>query len=104
MQNIEKEIIEFINQDYNPKKYFLFCPKHPVTRDTRIRDDLNLVFEDNEALLQTYFRRWHVEPGGFEILDYFHPDYFGSKEPDPHKPLTVAMLVESAKAGRWLYE
>ncbi|EAP2194111.1 DUF1493 family protein, partial [Salmonella enterica] len=24
-------------------------------------------------------------------------------EPDPRKPLTVGMLVESAKAGRWLY-
>ncbi|EAR9471741.1 DUF1493 family protein, partial [Salmonella enterica subsp. enterica serovar Typhimurium] len=23
--------------------------------------------------------------------------------PDPRKPLTVGMLVESAKAGRWLY-
>ncbi|EGV9236256.1 DUF1493 family protein, partial [Salmonella enterica subsp. enterica serovar Enteritidis] len=27
----------------------------------------------------------------------------GSKEPDPRKPLTVGMLVESAKTGRWLY-
>ncbi|EAM4045967.1 DUF1493 family protein, partial [Salmonella enterica] len=25
------------------------------------------------------------------------------KEPDPRKPLTVGMLVESAKTGRWLY-
>ncbi|EBE2646841.1 DUF1493 family protein, partial [Salmonella enterica subsp. enterica serovar Enteritidis] len=24
-------------------------------------------------------------------------------EPDPRKPLTVGMLVESAKTGRWLY-
>ncbi|EAO8205585.1 DUF1493 family protein, partial [Salmonella enterica] len=24
-------------------------------------------------------------------------------EPDPRKLLTVGMLVESAKAGRWLY-
>ncbi|EHE7054264.1 DUF1493 family protein, partial [Salmonella enterica subsp. enterica serovar Enteritidis] len=23
--------------------------------------------------------------------------------PDPRKPLTVGMLVESAKTGRWLY-
>ncbi|EOU1338401.1 DUF1493 family protein [Cronobacter malonaticus] len=104
MQSIEKEIIEFIDRDYNPRKYFLFGPKCPVTRDTRIRDDLKLVFEDNEELLQAYFSRWRVEPGSSEILDYFHPGYLGSKEPDPHKPLTVAMLVESAKAGRWLYE
>lgn len=104
MRDIEKEIIEFIDRDYNPRKYFLFGPKRPVTRDTRIRDDLKLVFEDNEELLQAYFSRWSAEPGSFEILDYFHPDYFGSKEPDPHKPLTIGMLVESARAGRWLYE
>ncbi|WP_105629926.1 DUF1493 family protein, partial [Cronobacter malonaticus] len=70
MQNIEKEIIEFIERDYNPGKYFLFGPKRPVTRDTRIRDDLKLVFEDNEELLQAYFSRWSVDPGNFEMLDY----------------------------------
>ncbi|EAZ8109920.1 DUF1493 family protein, partial [Salmonella enterica] len=37
------------------------------------------------------------------ILNYLNPEYFGSKETDPRKPLTVGMLVESAKAGRWLY-
>lgn len=103
MRDIEQEIIDFIDRDYNPKKYFLFGPRRVITCDTRIRDDLNLVFEDNEELLETFFSRWNVDPGGFEILDYFNPEYFGSKEPDPHKRLTVGMLVESARAGRWLY-
>ncbi|NCH01692.1 DUF1493 family protein [Cronobacter malonaticus] len=71
MQNIEKEIIEFIDRDYNPRKYFLFGPKRPVTLNTSIRDDLKLVFEDNEELLQAYFSRWRVDPGNFEMLYYF---------------------------------
>lgn len=64
---------------------------------------LNSFFEDSEELLQKYFKRWNVDSEGFDILNYLNPEYFGSKEPDPRKPLTVGMLVESAKAGRWLY-
>ncbi|EHG7817763.1 DUF1493 family protein, partial [Salmonella enterica subsp. enterica serovar Enteritidis] len=52
---------------------------------------------------QEYFKRWNVDSEGFDILNYLNPEYFGSKEPDPRKPLTVGMLVESAKTGRWLY-
>lgn len=103
MRDVEKEIIDFIDQEYNTKKYFLFGPKRTITPDTSIRDDLKLVFEDSEELLQEYFKRWNVDPEKFEILNYLNPEYPGSKEPDPHKPLTVGMLVESAKAGRWLY-
>jgi len=103
VRDIEKEVIDFIDLQYNPKKYFLFGAKRSVTLNTSIRDDLKLVFEDSEELLQEYFKRWGVDPQSFEILDYLNPEYPGSKEPDPHKPLTVGMLVESAKAGRWLY-
>ena len=69
-----------------------------------IRDDLKLVFEDNVELMDEYFQRWNVDRAKFEALNYFNPEYLGSKEPDPHKPLTLRMLAESAKAGRWLYE
>lgn len=103
MRDIEKEIIDFIDQEYNTKKYFLCGPKRTITLDTSIRDDLKLVFEDSEELLQEYFKRWNIDSEGFDILNYLNPEYFGSKEPDPRKPLTVGMLVESAKAGRWLY-
>lgn len=103
MRDIEKEIIDFVDQKYNTKKYFLCGPKRTITLDTSIRDDLKLVFEDSEELLQEYFKRWNIDPEGFDILNYLNPEYFGSKETDPRKPLTVGMLVESAKAGRWLY-
>ncbi|ENG2553841.1 TPA: DUF1493 family protein [Citrobacter farmeri] len=103
MGDIEKEIIDFIDREYNPKKYYLFGPKGIITLDTSIRDDLKLILEDCQELLQEYFKRWNIDSEHFEILDYFNPEYPGSKEPDPHKPLTVGMLVESARAGRWLY-
>ncbi|EBS9555496.1 DUF1493 family protein, partial [Salmonella enterica] len=70
MRDIEKEIIDFIDQEYNTKKYFLFGPKRTIILDTNIRDDLKLVFEDSEELLQEYFKRWNVDSEGFDILNY----------------------------------
>ncbi|EGL9165182.1 DUF1493 family protein, partial [Salmonella enterica] len=69
MRDIEKEIIDFIDQEYNTKKYFLFGPKRTIILDTNIRDDLKLVFEDSEELLQEYFKRWNVDSEGFDILN-----------------------------------
>lgn len=103
MRNFELEIINFIDQGYNAKRYYLFGDKKELKRTTNIRDDLNLVYEDCVELMEEYFERWAVDPNGFEILDYFNPEYLGSKERDPHIPLTLEMLIESAKAGRWLY-
>ncbi|MBF8447894.1 DUF1493 family protein, partial [Serratia ureilytica] len=52
----------------------------------------------------TYLSIWHVDPAGMEFTHYFSPEFFGSKVPEqPLKPLTIRMLVESAKVGRWLY-
>ncbi len=34
MRDIEKEIIDFIDQEYNTKKYFLCGPKRIITLDT----------------------------------------------------------------------
>jgi hypothetical protein len=104
MRDYEQEIIDFIDEGYNTKKYFLFGPKKVITLDMNIRDDLKLVYEDNEELMDEYFKRWNVDRLNFEVLNYFNPEYLGSKEPDPHKPLTLMMLVESAKAGKWLYD
>lgn len=45
MRDIEKEIIDFIVQEYNTKKYFLCGPKRIITLDTSIRDDLKLILK-----------------------------------------------------------
>lgn len=41
MRDIEKEIIDFIDQEYNTKKYFLCGPKRTITLDASIRMNLN---------------------------------------------------------------
>ncbi len=61
MKNIDKEIIGFIDLNYNAKKYFIFGSKKTITLNTSIRDDLKLVYEDCEELMERYFKLWHVD-------------------------------------------
>lgn len=70
--------------------------------------------EDTHDFLAEYVYLLHVDMGNFEFRQYF-PNagiWFLPKamlpkhmQTDNHKPeaLTVEMLIESAKAGRWLY-
>jgi len=104
MRNYEQEIIDFIDEEYNTKKYFVFGPKKQITLDMSIRDDLKLVYEDNVELMEAFFDRWNVDRSGYQVLNYFNPEYLGSKEEDPHEILTLRMLAESARAGKWLYD
>jgi len=106
MNSIEQDIIDFVYDKLSLRKYGLFGPRPNVTLDTELTDGgLKVMFEDAEDSLSEYFKRWSVKLNGFDILNYFDPKYFGSKEPDRDtKPLYVWMLVDSAKAGEWLYD
>jgi len=61
--------------------------------------DLNADFkiDPTEAvdLLNDYFEKFQLDPSAFNFSTYF-------RNSNP-QPLTIRMLVESAKAGRWLY-
>lgn len=101
---IEQEIIDYYYENFSPRKYVCWGPKVPVTLDTRLREDLKIGWDDGDDAINTYLAIWHVDPAGMEFTHYFAPEFFGSKVPEqPLKPLTIRMLVESAKAGRWLY-
>ncbi|QKJ85179.1 DUF1493 family protein [Paramixta manurensis] len=104
--SIEQEIIHYIYENHSHKKYGFFGPRPEVTPQTELtRGGLDIIWEDAEDTLSYYFRNWNVELNKFEITHYFAPDFLGSPEPEqPLKPLYVWMLVESAKAGRWLYD
>lgn len=103
-ENIESEIIEYFYKNYSPRKWGLWGERPKVTLDTRLAEDLRIHWDDAEIALNEYLKIWNVNPEGMEITHYFEPEFLGSPEPDPPlEPLTVRMLVESAKAGRWLY-
>lgn len=76
----------------------------PVNLDTRLREDLEIGWDDGDDAINTYLAKWHVDLGTMEFTHYFAPEFFGSKVPEqPLKPLTIRMLVESAQAGWGLY-
>ncbi|OPJ91457.1 hypothetical protein B1R44_24780 [Serratia marcescens] len=102
--SIENDILAFIQNGYSHKKYLLFGPLVMVTPETDLRHDLKIIYEDAEELFANYFHRWGVASAQFRIDRYFNPEYLGSPEPEtPLENITVNMLIESAKAGRWLY-
>lgn len=103
-EQIEQEIIEFYYENFSPRKYVFWGPRTPVTLDTRLREDLKIGWDDGDDAINTYLEKWSVDPGDMEFTHYFAPEFLGSKIPDPPlKTITIRMLVESAKAGRWLY-
>jgi len=106
LMSIEQEIIDYVYENHSHKKYCFFGKRSEVTLDTELtKGGLDVIWEDAEDTLDYYFKNWNVKLNGFEIIYYFEPDFLGSKPPEkPLKPLTVRMLVESAKAGEWLYD
>lgn len=102
--NIEHEILSFIKRNYSRKKFLLWGHVNPVTLETDLRQDLKVIYEDAGDLFTYFFHNWKVDFANFSIDKYFSPEYLGSALPNkPLEPITVGMLVESAKAGRWLY-
>lgn len=111
--SIEQDIIDLVIK-YNGISILTF-KRYKITLDT----DLNIAFkmapEDASELIEQYFDNFSVAPENFNLMTYFPivgsfltPSFLLPKKLRPigtqAKPLTVRMLVESAKAGRWLYD
>ena len=81
----------------------------PLTPEMDFDIDLSIDELEAEDLMEQYFNELHVERGNFNIKTYF-PDVhiswnpFKKTEPVPVPLFTIGMLIESARAGRWLYE
>lgn len=102
--NIEREILSFIKKNYSRKKFLFWGAINSVSLETDIREDLKVLYEDAADLFTYFFYHWKVEFNDFSLDRYFSPEYLGSPPPKkPLEPITINMLVESAKAGQWLY-
>ncbi|MHB9331803.1 DUF1493 family protein [Phytobacter ursingii] len=81
----------------------------PLSPEMDFDSDLSIDELEAEDLMEQYFNELHVERGNFNIKIYF-PDVhiswnpFKKMEPVPVPLFTIGMLIESARAGRWLYE
>lgn len=62
--------------------------------------------------MDEFFAEFGVERGNFSITTYYPPDPplravlnpFKKREIPPVPDFTIEMLIESAKAGYWLYD
>ncbi|ATA21105.1 uncharacterized protein DUF1493 [Gibbsiella quercinecans] len=64
--------------------------------------------DDIAEMTENFFERFNVQPAGFFLGNYYpwkSKPLFSRKQPnEDKKPLTIIMYIESAKAGRWLYD
>ena len=87
----------------NEKKQRLLNP------DTDLDTDMQLDIGEAEELMEEFFTTFQVDKGNFKIETYY-PDQpfswnpFKKFPPIPVPDFTIGMLIESAKAGRWLYD
>ncbi|CCJ75223.1 DUF1493 family protein [Cronobacter muytjensii] len=91
--------------------FYLFG-KPELTEQTDLDVDLQLDDDDALELMEDFFTTFRVARGNFSITTYYPPDPPLSvmlnpfrKNEIPQVPFfTIGMLIESARAGRWLYD
>ena len=80
-----------------------------LTRDTDFDTDMQLDVSEAEDLMDEFFKEFQVERGQFKIETYYPDEPFSWNPfkkfpPVPVPDFTIGMLIESAKAGKWLYD
>lgn len=80
-----------------------------LNADTDIDTDMLLDVDEAEELMDEFFREFNVDRGSFNIKTYFPYEPFSwnlfkKPTPVPVPDFTLGMLIESAKAGKWLYD
>ncbi|MGQ8774537.1 DUF1493 family protein [Serratia sp. NA_112.1] len=93
--DIEKRILEMV-EPYNGRSW-LTLKKPMLTGDSSLNYTMKIDEQEAMDLLDEIFTEFHLEHDTLDFSTYFPNDK------SPPKPLTINMLIKSAKAGRWLY-
>lgn len=96
----ENEILKYITEKYSERK-------KPVSKEWSFQEHFNFVPEELEEMLLDLFNRYNITYENFNLDDYFEPEIPWWRRRDKekvYKRLTVEMIIESAKAGKWLYD
>lgn len=80
-----------------------------LTVDTDLDTGMQLDVSEAEDLMEEFFKEFQVERGSFKIETYYPEEPFSWNPfkkfpPIPVPDFTIGMLIESAKAGKWLYD
>ncbi|NDO79570.1 acyl carrier protein [Citrobacter sp. NCU1] len=107
VDSIEERVYEFV-RPYAGTYLFNWKPVELLS-ETDLDTDLQIDDAEIEDFMNDFFKKFNVERGNFNIETYypnvpFSWNPFKKTEPVPVPDFTVGMLIESAKAGRWLYD
>ncbi|AXF77904.1 DUF1493 family protein [Erwinia tracheiphila] len=106
VNNIEERVYELVRPYAGT--YLFNLKKVQLTPDTDIDSDLDVDEFEAEDLMDKFFETFNVERGQFDIKIYYQEAPFSWNPFHKYTPIqvpdfTIGMLIESAKAGRWLY-
>lgn len=111
-EEIQRKVLDWYDNKWNLPTPF--SKKRPLSLDTSLSTgDRAWARETGDDIMKDYFSRFNVDDSSFDFLKYwpvskgFIPNFIRPRslrmEEKRAEPLTIAMLIESAKAGRWLY-
>lgn len=108
VEDIEKRVIEMFairsgSYLFRKKKYDTYTAESSIHFDVRLDQD------DVEELIEDYSKAFSVDMSNFHLETYYPTVNFSwnpFKKPEPVDvpDFTIDMFIQSAKAGRWLYE
>ncbi|WP_312227853.1 DUF1493 family protein [Pseudescherichia sp.] len=108
VDDIEKRVIEMFTIRggtylFRKKKYDTY------TAESSIHFDVQLDQDEVEELVEDYSKEFNVDMSDFHLETYYPEVSFSwnpFKKPEPVDvpDFTIDMFIQSAKAGRWLYE
>ncbi|EOW6848249.1 DUF1493 family protein [Cronobacter sakazakii] len=108
VEDIEKRVIEMFtirsgSYLFRKKKYDTYTAESSIHFDVRLDQD------DVEELIEDYSKEFNVDMSNFHLETYYPTVNFSwnpFKKPEhvDVPEFTIDMFIQSAKAGRWLYE
>lgn len=80
-----------------------------LNAETDFDTDMRLDIGEVEDLMDEFFKEFQVDRASFRIETYYPDEPFSWNPfkkfpPIPVPDFTIGMLIESAKAGKWLYD
>lgn len=107
VDDVHQRVIELVTR-YSGVYLFRKKKHDTYTKDSSIHFDVRLDVDDAEALMDEFFTTFNTERGNFSLENYY-PEVSFSWNPFKKQivdvpEFTIGMLIESAKAGKWLYD
>lgn len=95
MDEIEKAVFDLV-ETYNAPSIFTF-KRFNLKHDTDLNEDFRMDPLDAYDLIDEFSREFSINRAEINFTDYF-PENNGKAE----RPLTIQLLIDSAKAGHWV--